>query len=294
MKVARLGNKLIPLNAYREEYRGRLSCRFCNARVDFVHEHNQSRKNIVVFVPRYYRLGRGAQHNDSCPLNFDRQKMLIVARVADKRLVSRSGEKLIVRILIRDKKEGREDGFADLLFPHVQGREPVFLHKDVKVAYISSILKIVRLRSYLADKDEMRQHVFLQVPNMKGQLQPVEWSNFCFEGDDFIRLYELISDGNLNHAICIFGDARVKKDPRGREVIQIEHKVGNQRYIFECPISIEMFDRIHKSDMQACIYLWRYSTRQPKKWNDIIYHNINGSFLSDNQILLFNDDLNGK
>lgn len=288
MNIARLRMEVVPLDRYQEEYRGRLCCGFCEARVEFVHEYNYSRKSSIIHVPRYYRLAKGDVHRETCIFDVVRLKKTILADVGDRRLISDYNGRLVVRILLR---EGDGDGggrhrIEDVFHPRGFGREPVFIKEGTKSAYVSSVLKLSRLRFYLQDKDEIRRDVILQVPNNEGTLCDVSWDYFCFEQNDLKRLYELISNGTLNHAICIVGRAKAKIKYSGEKIISIEQIEDNRHYTFECAVGDALFAKI-QGGVEVCIYLWKFSSRVPSEWNEvIIYHNIDGSILDDRQILI--------
>ena len=281
--MARLGSKFYTTDEYKGECRELLQCRYCDAKVVFVNDYQYTRGKRYIDVHRYFRLRKDEQHGNQCEYNIERQLEKILSQIADPKLMSKEGDHYVVRLLIQDeaKQELHISEESDIS-GKIVAKEPNYINTGNKTAYLTSILKIVRLRELLVDKNELKNKVLLKVRDANGKMVQVKWKDFCFEEDDLPRLYEMIRLNKIRYGVCLVGQAY--KNNYGQ--IAIENRAtAKKRYVFEA--GIDGFD-IEFENHMVCVYmsgLWCKDPRRSQK-NNIEYYNICGKIDSEKQVLV--------
>lgn len=283
MKMARLGNRFYGIDEYNGEHRELLQCRYCNAKVVFVDDYQYTRGRRYIDVHRYFRLGKEEQHDNQCPYNIERQLENILSQSADPQLLSKEGDHYVVRLLIQDEaKQKLHVSEESDIYGKVVTKEPNYINTGNKTTYITSILKIVRLRELLVDKNELKNKVLLKVRDANGKMVQVEWKDFCFEEDDLPRLYEMIRMKKIRYGVCLVGQAY--KNNHGQ--IAIGNRVtAKKKYVFEA--EIDGFN-IEFENHMICVYMsWlRYKEPMRSQKNKVEYYNIQGKIFSEKQVLV--------
>lgn len=276
MKKARLGSAIITIQEYNQSNRGKLICEFCLAKVAFVSRHPHG--NSV--VQPFFRLYPRAKHSPECNYNVDKQLQNIFAREADP-----AGCGYIIRILgPNDTLKEDSDKFSSEE-RHYASRRPNYIVIGDKQEYVSTLHRLIELRSSLESSEELQQKVHLEMKDISGNKRAIKWKDLCYENHDLPRLYERVKrDKGLTHPIFVIGSATLSDSQKGKTKLKIESKEGdNKYYTLEFYIN-ESLSRILAKDkpVRICVYFELLKYRDPIWWKEKrYYHNLYGEVLYD-------------
>ena len=210
MNKARSDNHIIPLGEYRDIYHGKLRCYYCNALVTFVTGHQYSRGDKVVDVQSCYRLMPSQKHEDNCLYDVKEVVKSISHALADSSLMSEEGGHFVVRILMKGDEIDNNNAPTLSAEPEEEGISHTRTGNS-KTAYISSLLKLACLWSIVENQEELKRLVKLKVRQENNKrLMEVKWEDFCYNPEDFPRLYKSLKENTIHHPICIIGKYSLK------------------------------------------------------------------------------------
>lgn len=290
MTSARCNNQIISTDNYNPSIHHNLKCEKCNASVSFVHAYYKEINGRRLEVKKHFRLAQNSSHEKDCRYNFERQIKDIFVSIADSGLYSEENGRFIVRLLLREKEMGKITSDT-LRNPSASDKstEPNYISSDTKTAYISCLLKLVKLYHFVEESAEIKKKVLLRVSNRNGELLPVKWEDFCYNENDFPRLYERIhKNGNINHPVFVVGQP-ILNSMDNRYRLQIEHKeTKSDRYSLEFFTNESMYnDLLNSIKKWICVYMPNVAIREPKQWRSLVYYNIDGGYLNGDQVLFF-------
>ena len=185
----------------------------CKAKLTWAELH----KNYSEIVTRYFRLLPGEIHKNFCRYNTIGYIEKIVAE-SDDNIIKNIGENqfefrlnLVHEAINEVRKEEDFNNESDDTVKN-GALEKKYIKKGNLKPYLSTMKKIMQLRSEIESNGDLKKHIKLIFNKGK-----ISWDNFYFEDDRFSSCYDYINtNGQKNgqtttskHPICIEG--RVKK-----------------------------------------------------------------------------------
>lgn len=208
MDTVRCGNRLLDIREYdpNKKY-GVLQCRFCGAEVCFVNSYEKSSGMSNVFVQKHFRLKAGEKHKQGCKYTVDGAIAHIYAACADEDLVSKKGDKYVIRLLSIPKETVSKKEYRDTKDgSRCEKKQLKYIARGKKTAYLSTIKQIMQLRALVESNSELDAKTFLQYYKLNGSPCLVSWDFFYFDLETENagkRLLQYLIDRSVYHPLCV-------------------------------------------------------------------------------------------
>lgn len=181
----------------------------CRVNITFTEEHYRSYGDAKVTVPSFFRLisEKNHPHNDECVFS-TLGELKTLARKSNSMLKQLEDEKIEFRLqFLTENKRNKKTSNEEDKDPSGNGakgnKKNSVVSKGEKEAYLSTVQKILALKSKLDGDEELKETIVIK----KGRSK-VNWEDFYIETDDYHDLYEKIDKTNVNHPICVEGDIK--------------------------------------------------------------------------------------
>lgn len=313
MKKVKYKGEELRISDYKKGYTP-LKCFYCNADISYVSSHERDMGERKVIVSPYFRLKNGQVHGTGCKYTVDGEILDIVARCADNNIITKENDKFKVRLLLvaEDTEENhtKKNTFDDL---DVCGKRKLnYIEKGKTTAYLSSMKRIMKLRTEVESNADLREKLILEFPKSNGETTKVLWDKFYYEAakeNDYSKLLKNMYK-KVYYPICIDGIFKeVKKIENNHGSYQIMNfepvKLGESETKNDERVSISYF--IHDNEVieelkgqegkRVVVYTQCYY-KDSKKWvssnsmenkKEIFYHHIRGNIYNKRQMLIIND-----
>lgn len=267
MSVAKYGGKEVPLSKYEKYMKGELTCVYCDIPVTYnkKYERRYGGRNIV--VPHYYkRADKEVEHKETCNFNVGVAVRKLIEDFAGQDLFDADPEAPVMRLhLITEKlRELKkvEDGDRDKTNEagnnkELSGSELEVEKKDKIEPYLSTLRKVVKLRSELESNSDISNKLKLEFYNKKlGRMEQIRWSKFYFASDDeeYKKAYNYI-EKKVYHPIVFQGIIKQVKDAKNQEsyyitLNKIKYEEDKQEYQLDVQLTVLNKDAELKSKLR--------------------------------------------
>lgn len=209
MKVAKLNGNIISINDYsQEKMPGDLQCRYCEASLSYVKKHSRDLGDKRIIVGHYFRLKPRIWHDEGCINSVDGSLKNIYAKHADNEIMTIEDETYKVRILLFDNNPTfQSSSYQKDAINNKKRRNSNYIPAGKKIAYLSTIKSIMKLRSELDDNTEIQNKLTLEISSNTGDKINVRWGNFYFDSakDEAYRKMLNYLKRKHDHSICVDG-----------------------------------------------------------------------------------------
>ncbi|MEK3735212.1 hypothetical protein MKX64_22640 [Paenibacillus sp. FSL M8-0334] len=188
----------------------------CRVPVIYVDAYKKKYVDKTVLVAPYFRLASNDKpHLNECKYNTLGQVKLI-ARDSDDNILRAVEEgsysfrlNIIdesLRTLIQLVKDKSESEKSDPRISKPSAK--VYTNQGKLNSYLSTMQKIMQLRSLTETNDELREFITLQYGK-----QTIRWSRFYYTSDDFKTCYTYIKRNKVTHPLCLEGTIKEIEPP---------------------------------------------------------------------------------
>lgn len=288
----------------------------CNARLTWVKSHKKISGIEYIFFRLLNNKEKKEQHASFCKFNTKGRINTIVASSDSDILESIDNEQYELRLNLLcealNKLEDEDDNPEVTDDVPKDPRDKNFKRIGKLKTYLSTMNKVMQLRSEVENDEELRHHIKLIFNDKK-----VTWDNFYYENDEFERVYNYISKSGIgvdkitiHHPICVQGEVIEFEDlkPKGYNFYSIKLKSttlneGNKRYTTTLKLStnnkkiIKIINEYysnysHYPEIAAYFIPSIKKVGQPFKTGsiEIYYKNIIGRLNRIDQITLIDED----
>jgi hypothetical protein len=299
MQKVRHHGKELKINEYdvNIEY-GQLKCFYCDADVSFVNSYERNLGERKITVHRFFRLKGGQEHRNGCKYTVDGAVLDIYAACADDELMSKQDNKFVVRLLLAsDDIEGKSSNNINDVSGHGK-RKHNYIPKGKKTAYLSTIHKIMQLRTMVENNADLEEKINLQFYDWKNKAYLVQWKKFYFDSEkeyDYEKLLKYLIGGQVYHPICIDGYIKsVEEYQKDKYCLKLEPvlKEDGERVAISIYFHNEQIYRYlaGKENSRIVVYT-KFNFYRKNEWDSpdkqkFIYYNITGNIYDKKQTLL--------
>lgn len=315
MSKVRYKGKELKISDYdkRQKY-DELKCFYCNTDVSYVDTYKRNLGDKEITVSHFFRLKSGHKHDDDCKYEVDGAMLDIVAKCADNELMTKQDNRFIVRLLlVTDETRDIPKSSSISTAENGQGKRPKnYIPKGKKTAYLSSLKRIMQLRTQVENNSDLEKKVELQFTDKLGNVINIPWNKFYYEADkekDYGKLLKYLSKKKVYHPICIDGYIREVKSVKNYNILNLEPtKITDDSSTNDERVSVsyflsneQLYDALKdKAGTRVVIYAqcnfnksisWDSSKGKKvdgEKSKEILYHQITGNVYEENQMLILN------
>ncbi|RAU92174.1 hypothetical protein [Paenibacillus sp. YN15] len=215
----KMKDKIVSIDVADNEMNGFLLCQTpeCRVPVIYVDAYKKRYADKTVLVAPYFRLvSNDKPHLNECKYNTLGQ-VKVIARDSDDNVL-RSIEEghysfrlnvidetlRTLNQLAKDESESEESAPWDPKPP-----AKVYTNQGKLDSYLSTMQKIMKLRSLTETHDELREIISLQYGK-----RSIRWSRFYYTSDDFKKCYTYIKRNSVTHPLCLEGIIKEIEPPK--------------------------------------------------------------------------------
>lgn len=296
IKIVRLSEKRIAVRDLdpNREYLN-LKCGYCNADVSFVCTHKKQSREKEFIVQQHCRLKQGCNHNSNCKYNVDGNLKIINATCADRDLMGEDGAIFYLRLLLitEDEFTFNKDNMASSKVQDDSRKN--YISNGKKTAYLSTLKKVIQLRTEVEKNSELEDKVKLRWFDSKGHLIVISWGQFYFDFEyDYAKLYKWLNGKYINHPICIAGQIKeIKALEDNGYCINLIGRHLNRDELFIPEIyfkSKEIYDKYKFISNDRIVVFGSFRLRNPKQCNAKTYYNLSCNICDANQMLILKNN----
>lgn len=303
MSWARYNGQKIKISEYdTNKVYGNLKCYYCNAELSFVNSHERDLGERKIIIQKYFRLKRGEEHEEGCKYTVDGAVLNIYASCADDELMSKRDNKYVVRLMLISKDVAKNES-TKLADESGHGkRQHNYISSGKKIAYLSTMNQIMKLRTLVDDNSDLENKINLQCYDGNDVPYLVSWKDFYYDSEnenDFSRLLRYLTNKKVYHPICVVGYIKsISEYKTGRFCIKLEtiSDEGNERIAIEIYFeNNQIYEQFKdKKDFKIITYA-SFKFYSNKTWiapdgEKFIYYNITGNVYDIKQILILSND----
>ncbi|MFK4435446.1 hypothetical protein [Paenibacillus sp. RC21] len=209
--------KILNINDANIKMNGSLFCEvaICRVPVTFVDAHKKKLADKTVVVNPYFRLtSNEKKHYVECRYNTIGQIKVIAQDSDDNIIKAIEDNRYSFRLNVIDealkdlinlnKEQTKNDGQC----AGANKPSKTYINQGKLDSYLSTMQKIMRLRSLAESNEELRELLVLQYGK-----QEVKWNKFYYESDDLQKCYTYIKRNEVTHPMCIDGVIKEFSDP---------------------------------------------------------------------------------
>ena len=227
MKKARYNGEELKLTDYKSgTHKGHLKCYHCGVEVSYVSTHRKNLGDKKVDILHHFRLTPKTTHRPYCNYIIGNSIKSIVADCADEELITKDGLKYKVRLLlISDDMSKKENEKQETATDENSTTSTEYKAKGTKSAYLSSMRKIMKLRTLVKKNSDLSGELELEFSDKFGRTTAVSWNNFYYDAmikNDYEKLFNKLSTARVYHPICVDGIVKRKVKTGDRFIINLE------------------------------------------------------------------------
>lgn len=261
----------------------------------------RSFKRVSSVVSAHFRRKEKMEHNEKCKYNTLGQ-LNIIARESDDLITSLENKKYSFRLnlistALSSEASVKNDISEDIDSTTIGKKTRNYMPSGKISSYLSTMHKIMELRSRLEDNKELSDSVILQ---MNGK--DIKWRNFYFNPDEYKRCYINLMQNSLNYPICIEGEIKSFDPPKENFChysIKLKHPFNERdsdgiKRIPAVSITIHneaLYRRLENEHKKGKILLSFCSSMRAKLGKyprtNAEYLNINGDVYNEKQIYIY-------
>ena len=210
-----LENRVITINEARNNsIKASLYCKTDSCRVPISYIGPSQRTYIsgkVTNVRDFFKLSGKNNHVDQCEYNTEGQ-LKIFARDSDGILKSIGQQKYDFRLNLVTEAlasiNGNSSNLKQSPISTNKASTKVYVNKGKLDPYLSTMKKIMQLRSKMEDNTDLSSLI-----NLKFAGKKVPWKNFYYSHDDHLRCFNYLKRTKERHPICIEGEIASLQEP---------------------------------------------------------------------------------
>lgn len=281
---------------------GKLKCYYCNADISFVNSHERDLGERKIIVQKYFRLKGGEKHEQGCKYTVDGAILNIHATCADEELMSKQGNKYVVRLMLMSQDTAKKES-KNILDESGHGkRQHNYIPSGKKITYLSTMNQIMKLRALVESNSDLEHKINLQYYDWKDVPYFVLWKNFYFDSEnqnDYNRLIKYLKNKKVYHPICVVGYVKsISEYQAGKFCIKLETVSDEENKRVAIAIYFEnnqIYEKFKdKNDCRIITYA-SFKFYRENEWiapdeKKIIYYNITGNIYDTRQILVLSDE----
>ncbi|MEF2965485.1 hypothetical protein V3851_06525 [Paenibacillus sp. M1] len=206
----KMKDQIVSIDIADKEMNGFLLCQTskCRVPVIFVDAYKKRYADKTVMVAPYFRLASNDKpHLRECKYNTLGQIEAIAKDSDDNVLRAIEEGHYSFRLNVIDEtlrtlnQLAKDESNSDESAPWVSmPPAKVYTNRGKLDSYLSTMQKIMKLRSLTETHDELREIISLQYGK-----QTIKWSRFYYTSDDFKKCYTYIKRNNVTHPLCLEG-----------------------------------------------------------------------------------------
>lgn len=281
----------------------------CRTPVTYVNQHFRQISGIKVSVGPYFRLkSKDSSHSETCSYNLS-QQIEIIARKSNTSIVKnlKTGNyhfRLnLVHTSMKNANSSKTSDATDDNDKSSNRRAKKYINQGVLCPYISSMKKILALRSQLESNEDLKSLITLeyQLAN-SDRVFKINWEDFYFTMDTYDRCYRYIQMRDFDHFICVEGQIKDIYTPTEKFPYYSIHlcspwiKERENGFLNIPAISITIKDKLiidyikqnSKFNFISVFSNFRISKCKTDFTKKINFLNISGTINSKNHFILYN------
>lgn len=217
--------KIISAKEYNQDRKDKMLCEDSTCRIDvaYVRRYERQYGDKKINVEAFFRLkSKNFKHNEECKYNINTQIKIIA---------SKSNSSIIKSI-----EEGYYKFRISLVYsefiicgskgaPTLNPKNPIgknlkgvkYVHSGEISPYISTMKKVIELRTKLVGNDELKKHIILEIKNHdSNKTEEINWDKFYFTVSNYKNMYNYIASHRCNHITCIEGVIKEFHEPSAK------------------------------------------------------------------------------
>lgn len=189
----------------------------CRAALSFVKSYNrQYGENKIILVKGHFKLskkGAGKGHIKNCKYNTE-GRVNIIARDSEGILTNLEKNKYVFRLnlITSALKSINNNASSNVNYTNENSNKQQaskhFMSKGKIAPYLSTMKKVMMLRSEIEDNKELRNLIKLRLGE-----QDIPWKKFYYSSDDYKRCFYYVNQKKIDHPICIEGRIKTINEP---------------------------------------------------------------------------------
>lgn len=308
MREAIYNREKIKLKEYKSDMKNKLTCIYCGIPITHTAASIRQLGYNDIHVSAYFRLKNGKKfpHKDECSYIVENQLKIIYAECSNDEIMTKYNGKYIVRLNIITNSLEKLKSSVESSDKNKNARRFNLqqIKNGDKPAYISTIRKIMKLRSEVENESDLKNYLCLNFYNTKThKYDDISWKYFFIEHDKitYEKAYNYIRKG-VYHPMCFCGKAKSVEMPTEKfpwykikcALVKIE---GNKYVSFEILFKDEVIYDTYKNiaDKKLIVYGGEHYATEPRtsesKNNnfDNIYLNMSTKIYGINQIFILEE-----
>lgn len=298
MDKVRCNGKELKINEYdTDKTYGCLKCCYCNAVVSFVNSYERDLGERKIIVQRYFRLKSGQEHEKGCRYTVDGAVLNIYAACADNELMSKQNNSYVVRLMLSSEET---DSQKNSIFSEKSGhgkRQLNYIPSNKKIAYLSTMNQIMKLRAIVEDNSDLENKINLQYRDWKDIPYIVPWKNFYFDSEkdgEYNCLLKYLTNEKVYHPICVVGFIKSVSEYQEQKFCLKYESVSeekNKRIVIEIYFSNKnIYDNLFGKEHCKVIVYTKFKFYRKNEWTapdgkKFTYYNITGNIYDSRQVL---------
>ncbi|MGK0469403.1 hypothetical protein, partial [Clostridium sp.] len=217
--------RIISAKEYNPDMKDKVLCEDVNCRIDVAHVRKYERQygNHKINVEAFFRLkSKYFKHTNECKYNVNNQ-IKVIARFSNSAIIETIEEghfKFRINLVYDEFKilVGEEPPLPISLHPVKKNQKSIkYIHDGEIIPYISTMKKIMELRTKLAGNDELSNLIRLEIKDhASNQTKEIFWDDFYYTLYNYKKLYGYVSSNTCQHIICIEGKIRTFNEPSNK------------------------------------------------------------------------------
>lgn len=276
---------------------GCLKCYYCNADVSFVNSYEKNLGERKIIVQRYFRLKSGQEHEKGCRYTVDGAVSNIYAACADNELMSKQDNKYVVRLMLSPEETDSQKSSTFFEKSGHGKRQHNYISSGKKIAYLSTMNQIMKLRAIVEDNSDLEDKINLQYRDWKDIPYVVPWKNFYFDSEkdgEYNRLLKYLTNEKVYHPICIVGFIKSVSEYQEQKFCLKYESVSeekNKRIVIEIYFANKnIYDNLLGKEHCKVIVYTKFKFHRKNEWTapdekKFTYYNITGNIYDRRQVL---------
>lgn len=276
---------------------GCLKCYYCNADVSFVNSYEKNLGERKIIVQRYFRLKSGQEHEKGCRYTVDGVVSNIYAACADNELISKQDNKYVVRLMLSSEETDSQKSSTFFEKSGHGKRQHNYIPSGKKIAYLSTMNQIMKLRAIVEDNSDLEDKINLQYRDWKDIPYIVPWKNFYFDSEkdgEYNHLLKYLTNEKVYHPICIVGFVKSVSEYQEQKFCLKYESVSeekNKRIVVEIYFANKnIYDNLLEKEHCKVIVYTKFKFHRKNEWTapdgkKFTYYNITGNIYDRRQVL---------